>query len=81
MAKPLPKRIIDELRASGWKAKVEGKILYTFTKDEYEVDIVPSLNHRYRVVITKTAKMSVTNSMLIDSEQTVHLLRYPTIHY
>jgi len=81
MAKQLPKWIKDELARSGWKAKVADKPLYTYVKDNFEVDIVPSLNHRYRVVITKTAKLSVANSMLIDSEQVVNLLRNPVIHY
>jgi hypothetical protein len=81
MAKPLHKRIRDEVAAAGWKPKNVTSPLYTYVRDNFEIDILPSINNSYRTVITKYGKSPTTNTMLLDTEQVVNLLRNPVIHY
>ena len=81
MAKRLPKWLLDQLDNADWKPKNVSAPLYTYLKENFEIDILPGMNNRYKVSITKWGKVPVTNVMLLDSETLTELLRNPTITY
>ena len=80
-SKAMPKWLKDEAKASEWKTDKDATNFYEFSKDNFTLQVVPGLNNFYRIVISKQGKMSVSNSMLMDSEKVINLLRNPIVHY
>ena len=79
--KPMPKGILDLLTAHGWKPKNPENPLYTYVKENWEMDIIPGMNKEFSVQIAKMSKARVINSMRLNSDDLRELIQNPVIHY
>jgi len=81
MAKQLPAFVRDALARSDWKPKNVGAPLYTWIKDDFEIDIIPGLNREFSVQISKMSSNSAINSLRLNSDGLEKLLKNPYINY
>lgn len=78
MAKPLSKSIRDNLATCGWNPVNPEAPLYSYVRNDYAMDIVPSLNRNHTVSVTKMSVAGATKVVLADLDQLRQIIEQPS---
>lgn len=78
MAKPLSKSVRDNLAMFGWKPVNPDAPLYSYVKNDYAMDVVPSLNRNHTVSVTKMSVAGATKVVLADLDQLRQIIEQPS---
>jgi hypothetical protein len=78
MAKQLSKSVRDNLERCGWKPVNPEAPLYSYTKTDYLLDVVPTLNRNHIVSVIKMSVANATKVVLVDSDRLRQIIEQPS---